>query len=544
MKDLIYIFGHKNPDTDSICSAIAYAEFKRKLGYNAVPKRLGEINRETEFVLNYFQVSVPEKLETVKTQVCDLNLDIVNPASPDISIKTAWMIMKKHNIKTLPVVDENERLLGVVTLSDITKRYMDILENNLIASCNTSLMNIVETLNGKVIVGDNNNFKVTGKVSIAAMTPEKMESFIEKGDLVICGNLKESQIQAIQLGANVIVITGGSQVDKEVIELAKEKECVVLVTPTDTFTTARLINQSIHIGYIMTTDDIVTFHIDDFIEEIKDRMLQTRFRNYPIIDEFNKVKGLVARYHLISQRRKKVILVDHNEKSQTVNGIEEADILEIIDHHRVGDIQSNKPIFFKNEPVGSTATIIANIYFDNGIRPSKNIAGILCAAIISDTLNFKSPTCTYVDKVIAEKLSEIANIDIEEFTYAMFKAGTSLQGRKPAEIFYQDFKEFQLGNYKIGIAQINTMDRDSLTEIKENLLLFMKDICENKNYNILILLVTDILEEGSELLFVGSDKALISKAFNVSADGNSVYLPGVVSRKKQVVPPLSIAAEE
>lgn len=543
MEDLIYITGHKNPDSDSICAAIGYADLKRKLGFNAVAGRLGEINRETEFILKKFDIEVPEHIATVKTQISDLNIDNAVSVSPDVTIKTAWLIMKKNNIKTLPVVDENERLTGIATLSDITNKYMDALENNIIAASSTPLRNIVETLNGKLVYGNQEMFKTSGKIIVAALSPEQMKPFTDAGDIVIVGNKTESQIAAMEFGANLIIITGGCSVEESVIKVAEKRGCIIITTPQDTFTTARVINQSVPIRYVMTTENIISFDFDDFVDDIKDVMLKTRFRSYPVVDENNRVKGSISRYHLISQKKKKVILVDHNERAQSVHGIEEAEIIEIIDHHRVADIQTGKPIFFRNEPVGSTSTIVANIYFENGLRPSKNISGILCSAILSDTLKFKSPTCTFVDKMTAERLAEIAGIDIDEYAMEMFRAGTSLQGKTPEEIFYQDYKDFSLGSCKIGIGQVNTMDTENLGKTRDDLLKYMKKVCETGNYNLVIILLTNIIKEGSELLYVGKDKELIAKAFNVELGENSVYLPGVVSRKKQVVPPLSSAVE-
>lgn len=536
MTDVIYIFGHKNPDTDSIASAIAYAELKKRLGFNAFAKRLGDINQETEFVLNYFNIPKPDILPTVKTQVSDLNLDKVIPISPDSSIKTAWMLMKKNNVKTLAVIDENEKFLGLVTLSNITNKYMDTLENNIIK---TPLRNILETLNAKLILGDEAKFNSNGKIVVAALSPESMKPFIEKGDIVIIGNRKDSQKKAIELGANCLIITGGFNAEQDILDFAEQKECIIINTPNDTYTTARLINQSIPVKYVMTTENIISFHIDDFVDEIRDKMLQTRYRSYPVLDENNKIYGFISRYHLISQKKKLVILVDHNERSQTVHGIDDAEILEIIDHHRVADIQTGKPIFFRNEPVGSTSTIIAGMYFENGIRPPKNIAGLLCAAIISDTVKFKSPTCTYIDKITAERLAEIAGIDIEAFALEMFKAGTSLQNKTPEEIFFQDFKEFKLGKYKIGISQVNTMNVEGLGETKNGILNFMNKLCNERGYDLLIIMLTDIIREGSEIIFAGEEKELIAKAFNVDVHNNFVFLPGVISRKKQIIPPLS-----
>lgn len=539
MKDLIYITGHKNPDTDSICSAIAYAELKKRHAIDAVPIRIGDINKETEFVLKYFGVEVPEYKETVRTQVSDLNMDIINPVSEDISIKAAWSIMQKNNIKVLPVADINGKLLGIITLSDITSSYLDALENNLLHSSNTPLSNITDTLNARLICGNEDEFKAGGKVVIAAMTPEDMSPFIEKGDIAIAGNRKDGQLKAIEIGASCVILTCGGQIDDDVLEYARESGCVILETYYDTFTTARLINQSIPVSYIMTRKQLVCFNIHDFIDNIKDKMLKTRYRSYPVVDDRGHIRGFISRYHLISQRRKKVILVDHNEKAQTIDGIEQADILEIIDHHRIGDIQTGYPIFFKNDAVGSTSTLIANMYFENGLNPSKSIAGILCAAIISDTMKFKSPTSTYADELSANKLAKIADINIEEFATALYKASASLEGMSPQTILDYDFKDFNLNKYKMGIGQINSSDSEAFSKVKAGLLKHMKTVQENKGYNLILLMVTDIINEGSEILVAGDDSGLAGKAFNIKNGESSAYLKGVVSRKKQVIPMLS-----
>ncbi|AHF11003.1 MULTISPECIES: putative manganese-dependent inorganic diphosphatase [Dehalobacter] len=545
MDKLVFVTGHKNPDTDSICSAIAYAELKKKLGVNAVPKRLGDINRETEFVLKHFGVEIPEHLFTVKTQVADLNVDQAFPVSPDISIKTAWHLMKKNNIKTIPVIDDHERLLGIVTLSDITNNYMDALDNNTIASTRTTLRNIAETLNATLICGSQEDFETTGKVVVAAVEPDDLHSFVEPGDIVITGNRLDIQLKALEYGTTCLILTCGGDPSQELIEEARSRNIVLLTTPIDTYTTVRLVNQSIPVGAVMTSQNLISFNIDDFIDDIQDKMLKTRYRSYPIVDDNNRIQGFISRYHLISQRKKNVILVDHNEKSQTVNGIEEAEILEIIDHHRLGDIQTASPIFLRNEPVGSTSTIVANMFFEMGIRPSKSIAGILCSAILSDTLKFKSPTSTYVDRMTAEKLAEIAGIDdMDKYANQMFKEGSSLQGKTLKEIFYQDFKDYTFGKYRIGIGQVFTMDKEKISEMEDSLIAFMKQLCAERGYHLLMLFVTDILDQTSEVLFSGEEKELISLAFNVDLGENSVCLPGIVSRKKQVVPLISVAVDK
>lgn len=541
MHNPIYITGHKNPDTDSICAVIAYSEYKRKKGQDSIPVRLGDISRETLFVLKYFSVEIPIYINNIKTQVSDLDFDIISPVAPDISIKTAWSIMKKNNRKVLAISDEDEKLMGIITLSDITRNYLDTMENSILGVSQTSLEIIIETLDAKQINGFDMEFKTSGKVTIAAMTCDFLEPFVEAGDIIITGNRKDSQVKCMELGAACIIVTCGAEVEAEVIEQADKCNCIIIATQYDTFNTARLINQSVPVGFIMSKDNLISFGLNDYIEDIQAKMLQNRYRSYPVVDREYKIKGFISRYHLMSQRRKQVILLDHNEKSQTIDGIEQAEILEIIDHHRIGDIQTMNPVCFKNEPVGSTATIIATMYFEDGIRPSKKIAGIMCAAIISDTINFKSPTCTRTDIDVASKLSKIAEIDMNEFAVMMFKAGSALEGRTPKDILYNDFKEYYFGDHKIGIGQINSTDRESIDKYRKDLTTLMEEVSDAKDYSLIILLITDIINEGSELIYAGKNQWIVSKAFNTEADGNSTYIKGLVSRKKQVVPEIAAA---
>lgn len=542
MNETIYITGHKNPDTDSICAAIGYAEFKNRTGnVPAVPVRLGEINRETNFILNYFGVQPPEFIETVKAQVSDLNIDTAVPLSPQISLKTAWSIMRKNNLKTLPVVDDEDKLLGIATLSNLTSCYMDIWDNTILAKSNASLDNILETLSAKCLYTAEENQKFSGKVVVAAMQPKSAQAFIENGDIVICGDRDDSQDIAIENKASLIIITGNHELNDEIIEKAKSTNCSIISTPYDSFTAARLITLSVPVGYVMTKENLVCFRTDDFVEDIKDIMLETRYRSYPVLGSDGKVVGSISRFHLISAKKKKVILVDHNERSQSVNGIEDAEVLEVIDHHRIADIQTGLPIYFRNEPVGSTSTIVASIFFDNGIRPSKKTASLLCAAIISDTLLFKSPTSTNTDRMILKRLAEICDLDVEKFAKEMFKAGTSLQGRTAKELLHEDFKVFSLGKLKVGVAQVSTMDIESFDTLKSDMLTLMDNEAEHESYDLLILMLTDILKGGSLLLVAGQKKEVVSQAFKVKLEDSSVYVPGVLSRKKQVIPPLTNA---
>ncbi|KYH29766.1 MULTISPECIES: putative manganese-dependent inorganic diphosphatase [Clostridium] len=544
MKDVVYITGHKNPDTDSICSALAYAEFKNKsAGLNAIPIRIGEVSRETQFVLDYFGVKKPRFVESLKAQVKDLNMDKVPPVYPETSLKTAWTLMKKNNVKTLPVVDNDDTFIGLVSLSNLTTTYMDIWDNYILAKSNTSFENIVDTLAGKSIYQNKDLEKYTGKILVAAMEPNSLRKIMEPGDIVICGNREDNQEAIIEGKASLMIVTGNHDISPEVLEKAKNKGCSIITTPYDSFTAARMIIQSIPVRYVMTTEEIIHFKDTDYVEDVKSVMAKTRFRNYPVLDNNNKVLGTISRYHLISQVNKKVILVDHNEISQSVEGLEDAEIIEVIDHHRIADLQTGNPIYFRNEPVGCTASIIASIFFENGIRPSKQAAGLLASAIISDTLLFKSPTATNFDRIMLNRLTKIADIDAEEYAKEMFKAGTSFAGRSVDEIFNTDFKVFTLLDNKIGVAQVSTMDLEGFNSLKDEMLAYMEEKCHTEKFDLLMLLLTDIIQNGSQVIAVGDKTEYVTKAFNVTLKDNSAYVPNLLSRKKQVIPPLTAAIE-
>jgi len=539
MKDILYITGHKNPDTDSICAAIAYAEFKNKTGnIKAIPIRLGEINRESQFILNYFDVEPPVLVETMKTQISDLNIDKIAAVSPEISLRMAWEIIKKHNIKTLPVTDSDNKLIGLASITDLANVFTDIWDSGLLSKSRTPIENILDTLSAIIIYSKDQNPKYPGKILVAAMEPDIAKKSIEEGDIVICGNRVDTQIAILEAKASMMIVTGNLNVCEDIIEKAKENNCCILSTPYDTYTTARLITQSIPISYVMAKNNLIKFRENDLVDDIKDIMLKTRFRSYPVVDDTNHVVGSISRFHLISYTKKNLILLDHNEKTQSVDGIEDAVILEIIDHHRIADIQTGLPIYFRNEPVGSTSTIVASIFFENGIRPSKKTAGVLAAAIISDTLMFRSPTSTNIDKLVLKRLTEIVDIDVEKFAEEMFKAGTSLKGKTTEEIFHQDFKVFTLADFKVGVAQVGTMDIEGFESIKEEMLVLMKRKASDSHFNVLILMLTNILRDGSELLVAGENKDIVSKTFNVNLETNGVNLLEILWRRKQVILPL------
>ncbi len=534
----IYIFGHKNPDTDSICSAIAYAELKKTQGHNALPIRLGNINKETEFVLDYFGLPVPDYLPTIKTQISDLDIDHIDHLHPQLSLKIAWEKIKSTDIKMAAVVDKEEKIRGIVTLSDITSRFMDILSNTGALKI-TPLQNILDTLNAYLLAGTEKQFRPSGRAIIAAMTPDGMAPFVEKDDIVLVGNRKDSQLKSIAEGANCIIVTCNGHVDEEVIQTAEANECVMIRTKHDTYTAALLLNQSIPVEFVMTKGDFAHFHINDYIDEIQREMLQSRHRAYPVLDNDDKIEGFITRYHLITRNDKRVILVDHNEVSQSIDGLEQAQILEIIDHHRIGGIITGSPIYFKNEAVGSTATIVAGLYLDMKIRPAAEIAGILCAAIISDTMYFKSPTSTGKDEYMAAKMAEIAQIDLDVFSKQMLDSSSAIISMSPDEILNYDFKEFFLNKHKVGIGQITSTSQKELNLIKDNMIDYLKVTLEQQDYHVLMMIISDPRREGSEILFAEREKGIVNKAFNTGATHNSMFLEGVVSRKKQIIPYLN-----
>ncbi len=532
----IFIFGHKNPDTDAICSTIAYASYKEKKGFQVIPARLGDLNNETKFVLKFIGVEEPEMLDTIKTQVSDLEIDEPISINPDATLKSAWNRMLENNIKALTVTDGKNRLAGIITLSDITRSYMDMQDEYLLLKSGATLKNIMETLNASLIAGHLNNYKISGRVLVAALEYDRLKYFIKKDDIIITGNREDCIWECIKTGASLIITTCNIQPERKTIEYAEKLGSLIISTPYDTFTAARMIHQSIPVSFVMTKEKIESVKIDDFIDDVREKMLKTRYRCYPVLNKKNKVLGMASRYHLISRKRKQAILIDHNEKSQTAAGIDDAEIIEIIDHHRLGDIQTNYPILMINEPVGSTATIIAKMYIEEKELLSPKIAGLLLSAIISDTLKFMSPTSTGQDFKTAQYLAKIADIDIDDFALKLFNAGTDLRGKTIDEIINQDLKEYRLGKYKIGMSQVYSMNSESITDFKDNVMERMEYYCGKNGFSLLILLITDLFKNGSEIVFTGERKDLVLKAFLIEPDAKKVFLPGVLSRKKQVVP--------
>lgn len=548
------VIGHKNPDTDSICSAICYANLKRQLtGGDYEPRRAGHVNEETQFVLNYFGVEAPELVEHVKTQVRDIEIRETKGVDRNISLKKAWNTMQEANVVTLPAVTEENVLEGLITVGDIAHSYMNVYDSSILSKANTQYSNIIETLEGNLVVGSAEAYFNDGKVLIAAANPDMMEYYICKNDLVILGNRYESQLCAIEMEAACIIVCEGAGVSMTIKKLAQEHGCTVITTPYDTYTAARLINQSMPISHFMKTENLITFEDSDVIDEIKEVMASKRHRDFPILDKEGKYKGMISRRNLLGAQGKSLILVDHNERTQAVEGVENARILEIIDHHRLGPIETIGPVFFRNQPLGCTATIIYQMYQENGVKVDKTTAGLLCSAIISDTLLFRSPTCTEVDKMAALALADIAGINVNDYATQMFAAGSNFKDKSDAEIFYQDFKRFTAGKVSFGVGQISSLNGQELEQLKEQLQPYLKEAYKTHGVDMMFFMLTNILTESTVLLCEGTGAAqLIQDAFHLVSDeedhaavvGGYVELKGVVSRKKQLIPAIVMALQE
>ncbi len=537
----VWVVGHKNPDTDSICAAISYAYLKNQSGDKKtyVAKRAGVVNEETRYVLERFGVEEPPLVTYAGAQIKDINIRKTAGVSNQISLKRAWELMKKLEVVTLPVTNQFGKLEGVIVTKDIATSYMDVLDNCVLSKARTQYKTIAETIDGEVYAGNEHAHFVRGKVVIATSNPEYMADYIEDDDLVILGDREEAQMQAIRSNASCIIIGGGLEVAEEVKKLAEKRDCVIITTPFDTFSVARLINQSMPIKQYMTRRELVTFDIDDYVDDVKDVMSRVRHRDFPVLGSNGNYVGMISRRNLMNMQKKQIILVDHNEKSQAVDGIGEAEILEIIDHHRLGSLETVSPVYFRNQPLGCTSTIIYQMYQEQRVEIPKEIAGLLLSAIISDTLMFRSPTCTPLDKSVAKRLAEIADVDIEDHAKKMFRAGSDFKNKTTEEIFYQAFKIFHTEDCDFGVAQISAMSGEELEQIGEQLRPFLPQVLGEKRLNMVYVMLTDILEESSKIIFAGEDAGkILAHAFKKQEDADGILLDGIISRKKQMIPTL------
>lgn len=538
MDEKIYVIGHKNPDTDSVCAAIAYAHLKKKSGHlDVVACSAGRINKETTFVLETFQAPAPLSLEDVDLRVRDLPIDSVPTIRDTLSLKEAWQIMQETRQKTLPVVDENGHLLGVVTIGDLSEAYFKTMGSDLFRALEVPLENVLSTLDGKLLTGDPKK-SLKGAVYVGAMEIDTMDKVVPDKAIVLMGDRRQAQERALQHRLTALILTGGAVLDEPLLERARAMETAVFTVEYDTFTAARLLPMSIPVSSILTTRSPVAFHEDDLLQEVKQKMLENRFRNYPVLDDHGRVMGFISRYHLLKVGRKKLILVDHNEWGQAIQGAQQAEILEVVDHHRVGGIQTGEPIVFRTEPVGSTCTIIAKCYLDREIVPNKTMAGLMLSAILSDTVLFKSPTCTMKDREMAAYLEKLAEVDAMEYGRRMFQAGSDVADMSAEDIIESDFKAFDVGPYRIGIGQLSHMGTSDLDQLQKNLQKQMKQQQKQRGLHYLLLMLTDLLEESTRLFITGKHPERIAEAFDQPYQEGYVDLPRVLSRKKQIVPVL------
>lgn len=536
----VWVIGHRNPDTDSICAAIAYADLQNHLSETKYePKRAGNLNEETKYVLRRFKVKIPAYVDDVRTQVKDIAFRRTIGVSSSISLKRAWELMTTSKVVTLPITGEDNELLGLIVNADIAESYMDVLDTRILAEARTPYKNMIETLNGTILVGNEHGRYIRGKVIVAADSLPMAEESMEKDDLVILGDRESMQKCALKHNASCLIICGGTQVSKAIITEAQDKECVIISTPYDPFTVSRLIMQSMPIKQFMRTKNLKKFEIEDYVDDVREVMSKARHRDFPILDHDGYYIGMISRRNLLNMQKMRVVLVDHNEKQQAVHGIDNADILGIIDHHKIGSLETPVPVMFRNQPVGCTSTIIYQMYQENGVKITKPIAGLLCSAIISDTLLFRSPTCTQADKDAAAKLAEIADIDMERHANEMFRAGSNFETKTTEEICYQDFKTFTAADILFGVSQISAMSREELDEVKERVLPYQSVIMEERGLQMVFIMLTDILNESSELICLGkgADEA-VEKAFYKQKINDGYRLRGVVSRKKQLIPEL------
>ena len=543
----VVVIGHRNPDTDSICSAIAYAELKNKTSdLVCEPRRAGKMNQETEFVLKKFGVKPPRMCTDVNPKIRDVDYREMPGIPGSTSLRKAWEIMRDQKIDTLPVTSADNELEGVITVKDIATANMDVFDTEILAKSKTSYKNILETLDGTMVVGSEDAVCATGRIRIGTATPEMLESTVEKGDIVILTNRYESQLCAIEKEAALLIICNGSKVGRTIQRIAEETGVAIMTTPEDTYAVGKLISQCAPISYYMTRDDIMKFTLVTPVADVTRVMAKVRHRYFPILDEDGKYCGMVSRRNIIALRKRRIILVDHNEATQAVEGFDQAEILEIIDHHRIGSLETSGPVYFRNQPVGCTATIITQMYDENGVEIPPKTAGLLLAAILSDTLVFRSPTCTPLDEATAKRLAKIAGVEINTFANEMFEAGEKLDGKTAEEVFLQDFKVFMCGDIRFGVAQGSYMTRKNLTAAEALLKPYLEEARNKQNVEDLYMLLTDVPKEESVVVCSGRYAAeVLADGFETQpADDGSFTLPGVVSRKKQFIPALMAAYQE
>ena len=543
----VVVIGHRNPDTDSICSAIAYAELKNKTSdLVCEARRAGKMNQETEFVLKKFGVTPPRMCTDVNPKIRDVDYREMPGIPGSTSLRKAWSIMRDSRVDTLPVTNADNELEGLITVKDIATANMDVFDTGVLAKSSTTYKNILETLGATMVVGDENAVCTSGHIKIGTATPEMLENSVEKGDIVILTNRDESQLCAIEKEAALLIICNGAKVGHTIQRIAEEMGVAIMTAPCDTYAAGKLMSQCAPISYYMTRDDIVKFTLVTPVADVTRVMAKVRHRYFPILNEDGKYCGMISRRNIINLRKRRIILVDHNEATQAVEGFDQAEILEIIDHHRIGNLETDGPVYFRNQPVGCTATIVTQMYDENGVTIEPKTAGLLLAAILSDTLVFRSPTCTPIDVATAQRLAKIAGVDMDEFALEMFEAGENLAGKTPEEVFLQDFKVFMCGDVRFGVAQGSYMTRKNLKAAEKLLKPYLPEAMNKQNVEDLYMLLTDVPKEESVVICTGRHAAeMLRSGFEMEPDADDSWtLPGVVSRKKQFIPALMSAYQE
>lgn len=530
----VYVTGHRNPDTDCIVAAMAYANLRNALGdreYTAV--RIGAINDETQVMLKRFGFEAPMQIDNMRTQVRDLAYDTPPELNYSVTMDLAWRTMRDGAIATMPILNDDGSLYGMLSAGDLASFEMQSIYNNHIDELPT--FNLLSVLEGTIVNEYNNHANtVSGDVYVSLPQAYDDSALFSSDSILICGDQPEIINRALESGVNCLIICRAT-IDP--VWAGSSGNTCIISTPLDARQAARIIFQAIPVMRICETQDLISFRLDDYIDDVKEVMLKSRYRSYPVLDENDRVVGTLSRFHLLRPRRKKVVLVDHNEASQSVRGLEQVEILEIIDHHRLADIQTKQPISVRNEPVGSTNTIITSMYQEHGIMPSPKMAGLMVAAILSDTVMFKSPTCTKRDIAMAERLARIAKISIEELGRELFSA-SGIDGKSAEDLFKSDYKQFHIAEQNIGVSQITCVDSQQLLDRSEEFLTVMRQLKKEQQFDIVILMVTDVLLEGSHIFYVGSDE-IMQQAFLVTPKDNHLFLKGVMSRKKQIIPTLT-----
>ncbi len=539
---IVYVIGHRNPDTDSVCSAIGYAYFKNITDkrFLFTPARAGRLNEETLFVLKKFGVDSPQEMESLIPTVSDLELRRPISIHTRDSVQSLALLIQEKGLQVVPAVDDGDRLAGIVGLKDIARHYMNSVGFGERDKAPLSLDMLIGTLNCLVISNPRKIEALSGRIHLASLQRGTIINRVQEGDVVIIGDQHDIQIDLIHAGCSALIVTDGIPISSDVVSAAEEKGTLLLLSPHDAFATFQLMTMSVPVETIMH-HGCPTVSLHSTISDLRKRIVESDYHSAVVVDNDERLVGFVTRTDLLNPVEKRAVLVDHNEISQAVDGIEEAEILEIIDHHRVGDISTVAPIYVYNDPVGSTCTLVAGTMFLHQVRIPADIAGLLLAGILSDTLLLTLSTTTDRDRQTAEKLAELAGLSLREFGKELLHASINTTGKTAAELIEADFKEFQIGGKSLGVSQMMVLDCEEIDLMEEDLLSELDRIRESKGYDLTALLVTNPLSSGHERILLKGETWLVEKAFGVEVEGDTCVLPAVLSRKKDFIPAIGRA---